>query len=79
VINSSYQRDFNTYINELRINYIIDKLKTDSNYRLYKLSFLAEESGFSSHSKFSAVFKAVTRLTPTKFIYYLEQDVEFTE
>lgn len=74
VLNSKYGRDFNTYINELRINYIIEKLKTDSDYHLYKLSFLAEECGFSSHSKFSAVFKAVTGLTPTRFMNYLKEE-----
>src|SRR5690606_20645604 len=79
VLNNNYGKDFNTYINELRINYIIDKLKTQSDYKLYKLSFLAEESGFSSHSKFSAVFKTVTGLTPTKFIHYLEKDMEFAD
>lgn len=74
VLNNKYGRDFNTYINELRINYIINKLKTNYDYHLYKLSFLAEECGFSSHSKFSAVFKAVTGLTPTRFIGYLKEE-----
>jgi len=74
VLNSNYGRDFNTYINELRINYIINKLKTNNDYHLYKLSFLAEECGFSSHSKFSAVFKAVTGITPTRFIGYLKEE-----
>jgi AraC-like DNA-binding protein len=74
VLNSRYGRDFNTYINELRINYIIEKLKTDSDYHLYKLSFLAEECGFSSHSKFSSVFKSVTGLTPTRFMSYLKEE-----
>lgn len=74
VLNSRYGRDFNTYINELRINYIIEKLKTDNDYHLYKLSFLAEECGFSSHSKFSAVFKSVTGLTPSRFMSYLKEE-----
>lgn len=74
VLNNTYGKDFNTYINELRINYIIEKLKTDSDYLLYKLSFLAEECGFSSHSKFSAVFKTVTGLTPTRFMSYLKEE-----
>ncbi len=74
VLNNKYGKDFNTYINKLRINYIIQKLKTDSAYRLYKLSFLAEECGFSSHSKFSAVFKSITGLTPTRFMSYLKDE-----
>lgn len=74
VLNNRYGRDFNTYINELRINYIIEKLKTQHDYQLYKLSFLAEECGFSSHSKFSSVFKSVTGLTPTRFMSYLKEE-----
>src|SRR5690606_5298664 len=50
VINSHKGKNFNSYINELRINYIIDKLKSNSTYLQYRISYLAEESGFSSHS-----------------------------
>ncbi len=74
ILKKSYEKDFNTYINELRINYIITKLRTNKKYRLYKLSFMAEECGFSSHSKFSAVFKSVTGITPTKFINSFKKD-----
>lgn len=75
VLKKRYGKDFNSYINELRINYIIGKLQTDKEYQLYKLSFLAEECGFSSHSKFSSVFKTVTGITPTIFIDYLKKEV----
>ncbi len=61
-------KDYNTYINELRINYIVNKLQTDPDYLHYKISYLADESGFSSHSKFSAEFRKVTQLSPSQFI-----------
>lgn len=76
VLNQEIGKDFNKYINEARINYIIDRLHNVEEYRLYKLSFLAEECGFSSHSKFSAVFKSVTGLTPSAFIKLLNQEDE---
>jgi len=60
--------DYNTYINELRIRYILNKLETDSAYLTYKISYLADECGFSSHSKFSASFKNVAGCTPSEFI-----------
>lgn len=60
--------NFNTYINDLRINYILEKLKSNPEYRTYKISYLAEECGFSSHSKFSASFKRVCGLSPSEFI-----------
>ena len=56
VINTHKNKNFNSYINELRINYIIDKLKNNNKYSQYKISYLAEESGFSSHSSFATVF-----------------------
>ncbi|HLV38436.1 helix-turn-helix domain-containing protein, partial [Xanthomarina sp.] len=55
-------------INKLRIQYIVNKLKSDPDYLNYKISYLAEECGFSSHSKFSASFKNVTGLSPSTFI-----------
>jgi AraC-like DNA-binding protein len=72
VINSHKGKNFNSYINELRINYIIDKLKSNRTYLQYKISYLAEESGFSSHSSFATVFKAVTGIPPTVFIDLLK-------
>lgn len=71
IINSHYQINFNSYINNLRINYIIEKLKTDPNYKNYKISYLAESCGFSSHSSFATVFKSITGISPVKFIDFL--------
>lgn len=74
VINKSKNCDFNSYINGLRINYIVNKMRTDPNYLNYKLSYLAEECGFSSHSKFSAVFKTIIGVSPSDFIRYIKNE-----
>ncbi|WP_309641507.1 helix-turn-helix domain-containing protein [Flavobacterium sp.] len=76
VINKYKQKNINLYINELRINYIVTKLKDDPKYLHYKVSYLAEECGFSSHSSFSSVFKNITGITPNVFIQFLSRDVE---
>ena len=76
IINKHYQDNFNTYINKLRINYIIQKLKTDANYMHYKISYLAEKSGFSSHSSFATVFKSITGIAPVTFIELLKEETE---
>ena len=68
--------NFNTYINILRINYIVEKLKTDSNFINYKISYLAEHSGFASHSSFATVFKSITGISPIKFIELLKDEKE---
>lgn len=62
------KKDFNNYINELRINYIIMKLINEPVYRKYKIATLAEETGFSSPNKFSTIFKQVTSSSPSTFI-----------
>ncbi|MDR6967266.1 YesN/AraC family two-component response regulator [Flavobacterium arsenatis] len=74
IINKHYQDNFNTYINKLRINFIIQKLKTDPNYMHYKISYLAEKSGFSSHSSFATVFKSITGIAPVTFIELLKEE-----
>ncbi len=79
IINTHKDKNFNSYINELRINYITDKLKNNSTYLQYKISYLAEESGFSSHSSFATVFKAVTGIPPTIFIDMLKSTKKTTK
>jgi AraC-like DNA-binding protein len=74
VINRHKCTDVKTYVNRLRINYIVDKLINDDKYRQYKISILAEECGFSSHSKFASVFKAVTDFSPSAYIKYLDEN-----
>ena len=75
LINSHKEKDFNNYINELRIKYIMNKLRNEEVYLNYKIAFLAEESGFSSHSKFTAVFKNVTGHSPSIFIEQLKKEM----
>jgi AraC-like DNA-binding protein len=78
IINKYKGKNINLYINELRIRYIVEKLKNDPKYLNYKVSYLAEECGFSSHSSFSAVFKNITGITPNVFIQFLSEDIHET-
>lgn len=73
IIRVHKQKNFNSYINELRINYIIHKLRTDKAYLKYKVSYLAEACGFTSHSAFTVVFKSITDITPSQFITFMEK------
>lgn len=75
-INTHKQKNFNAYINELRINYIINKLKEKPIYQSYKIKYLAEESGFSTHSAFAAVFKSFTGMSPASYIQLLKEKKE---
>lgn len=68
VINKYKGKNFNTYINELRIAYICQKIYNNKAYQNYKISYLAEECGFASHSSFATVFRNITGISPSVFI-----------
>lgn len=68
VINNSKEKNFNGYINELRVNHIAHLLRTNPIFLNYKVSYLAEYSGFSSHSTFTTVFKSITGMSPNAYI-----------
>lgn len=74
VINKHKGKDFSNYINDLRIYYILRKLESSPEYLNYKISYLAEKSGFSSHSKFTAKFTGVTGMSPSTFMSLLRKE-----
>lgn len=61
------------YITDLKINYIIQLLKTESKYRKYTNKALSEEAGFGSSQNFAKAFKSRTDIAPTFFISQLEK------
>lgn len=69
------QTDFNTYIDELRINYLL-KLIRIKTYREYKIEALAKEIGFSSAKGFNSFFKRQTKMSFSRFLKKYEQDLE---
>jgi len=74
VINSYKGRNFNNYLNSLRIGYIVLKLQNDPSYREYKISYLAKECGYASAQVFFTAFKKETGLPPSVFIENLSKD-----
>lgn len=61
------------YITELKLDYIVEMLKTDSKYRNYTNNALAEEAGFRTTQNFTRAFKKHTGITPTYFSYKLKK------
>ncbi|KAA1247710.1 AraC family transcriptional regulator [Aquimarina sp. RZ0] len=72
VINSHFGKNFNTYINDLRIAYAIVRLKNDSKFRSYSIKSIAEEVGYKSADSFSKYFKIHTGLLPSFYIKELK-------
>lgn len=64
VLNQEAGKNFYNYINQYRIELVIEKLKQQGNSKILDLAF---DSGFSSKSTFNAVFKLFVGQTPTQF------------
>ncbi|MCJ7935657.1 MAG: helix-turn-helix domain-containing protein [Chryseobacterium sp.] len=72
VIKNYKAENFNLYINKLRISYVVEKLADDPEYRKYKISYLADETGFATHSAFTRTFREITGATPSSYISSLK-------
>ncbi len=73
VVNSHFQKNFNTYINDLRINYAIVRLEKDTRFRSFSIQSIAEELGYKSADSFTKYFKQNTGLNPSFYIKQLNQ------
>lgn len=68
VIKRHKNKSFVQYINDLRIEYLLDKLKTDSNYSKFKIYYLSELCGFSTQRAFTLAFINKTNMKPLEYI-----------
>jgi AraC-like DNA-binding protein len=73
IINSSKEGNFANYLNKLRIEYAINKLKTDRSFVLYTVQAIAEDVGFNKAQSFSTAFKKQTGIS---VIYFIKQLTE---
>lgn len=64
------------YLADLKINFIVEKLKTESRYRNYTNKALAEEAGFGSAQNFTRAFKERYEISPTYFINQLKKAID---
>jgi len=68
IINNHKKKNFNDYINDLRINYVLKRLKNDKKFRLFSIKSIASEIGYKSDYSFAKHFKAKTGLNPSYYI-----------
>ena len=74
IVNKEKNKTFKQYIIDLRIEYLIDKIKENSDYRKYTIKYLAKEIGYTNASAFTRAFKKHQGITPSEFIKTLETD-----
>ncbi|GAA3522441.1 hypothetical protein GCM10022393_41290 [Aquimarina addita] len=71
-INHYTHKKFTDYINDLRIEHTIERLKVDSKFRKYTIKAIADTVGFSNPVSFSQAFYKKTGIKPSYFIKKLE-------
>lgn len=74
VIKIHRQKPFNLYLNELRINYIVNRLKNEPKYISTKVSYLASDCGFASHSTFTTIFTQIMNESPSVFVKRIKEE-----
>lgn len=73
IINTYKGKNFTLYINDLRLDYIIDRLKNDVKYINLDVKELAAIAGFSSTDNFSDNFRRKFDLKPSVFIKMMKE------
>ncbi|WP_109302141.1 AraC family transcriptional regulator [Aquimarina sp. AU474] len=72
VINTRKKQNFANYLNDLRIDFCIEKIKTDKKFRRYSIKSIAQESGFNNIQSFSAAFQKRIHQNPSDYIQKIE-------
>jgi len=68
------EKDVVDYINDLKIDYVIELLKNNRLARNYTNAALAKEAGFSSTQRFVNAFKARTEISTSYFIEQIKKE-----
>lgn len=72
-INETKGKNFSQYLNELRINYIVEELKTNRIIRKHTIAAIADDLGYNNSESFTNAFKKVTGTLPSYYIKVLNE------
>ena len=67
------QKNFTDYINDLRIEYVLKRLKNDKKFRSFSIQSIATEIGYKSSYSLVKHFKSRTGINPSYFIKSLDK------
>jgi len=73
IIKHYRNKSFRNYINDLRIELALKKIRNDKKFVKYSVIAMAKEVGFKNSEPFAKAFKAKTNLNPSDFIEKLRQ------
>lgn len=74
IISKHRHKNFNNYLNGLKVDYIAERLRSEKILRNYTDKALGEEAGFSSTRRFVNAFEIQNEITPRNFIEELKKD-----
>lgn len=77
IINTHKGKNFAAYLNDLRIDFALNRLVKDKKFRSYKLSVIAEELGYNNEQAFSLAFKKKTGTTLSMYIKEIDNTNNF--
>lgn len=72
IIKIHKEKSFNDYINDLRMEYALKRLKNDKKFRSFSIKSIASEIGYKSDNSFTKHFKSKTGLNPSYYIKKIE-------
>jgi len=72
-INIHKEKNYTEYINDLRIDYVLKRLKEDKKFRSYAIQSIATEIGYKSSYSLVKHFKAKTGINPSYYIKSLDK------
>jgi len=78
IIHTHKEKNFTDYINDLRIEYVVKRLKEDRVFRSFSIKSIANEIGYKSDYSFTKHFKAKTGLNPSYYIKNIERQNQAT-
>lgn len=76
IIAEQRKKKTTTYINDLKIDFIVELLINNNKYRNYTNKALSDEAGFGSTQIFTLCFKNKIGMSPTSFIQQLKSSSE---
>ena len=76
VINDSFNKNFNTFVNTYRIKLACERLIDVENYGKFSIKGIAESVGFKSQPTFIGVFKKMVGLTPSMYQSMAKKDIK---
>lgn len=76
IINSYKKKNFSNYLNDLRLEYIVELLKTEHKYLNRDIKELANIAGFTNAEAFSDNFQRKFEIKPSYFIKMMKENIK---